>query len=181
MDGRRIEQAELMLSPGQYETTLVSCTQENYKMYAKQTAADSLNYKALFEGDKNILGSSEEKLPDYGKYRCDLDNDGVVDEYEKVLRSTSSMNVCDYLYFDGTGKVADTVNEILFSLEGTPVVMWVDAVQGKNVINVMSRTGLDDIAITGFLVSGASYEQLYDIRVDVTYDVIIRHSSYPTL
>lgn len=181
VDGRRIEQAELMLKPERYETTLVNCTQENYKTYAEQIAADSLNYKALFEGDKNILGSSEEKLSDYGKYQCDLDNDGVVDEYEKVLRSTSSINVCDYLHFNGTGKVADTVNEILFSLEGTPVVMWVDAVQGKNVINVMSRTGLEDIAITGFLVSGASYEQLYDIRVDATYDVLTIHSLYPAL
>ena len=56
-------------------------------------------------------------------------------------------------------------------------MMWVDAVQGKNVINVMSQTGLEDFAITGFLVSGFSYEQLYDICVDVTYGVNVSGKS----
>ncbi len=177
VDGERVEQAELMLVPEHYETTLVECSREEYRAYAEQVAAESLAYKAVFEEEENMLGSSEKKLSDYGGYQCDLNNDGIVDEYEKALWSTSSINVCEYLHFDGTGKAVETVSDALFSLEGTPVMMWVDAVQGKNVINVMSQTGLEDFAITGFLVSGFSYEQLYDICVDVTYGVNVSGKS----
>ncbi|MDE7271599.1 MAG: hypothetical protein K2N95_00870 [Lachnospiraceae bacterium] len=173
VDGKCVEQAVLMLEPEHYETTLAECTQEAYRRYAQQVAAESLTYKEVFAEEGNMSGSSEEKLPDYGEYQCDLDNDGTVDQYEKILFDTCNINVCNYLQFDGEGRAAEAVKDALASLEGTPVMMWVDAVQGKNVINVMSQTGLEDIAITGFLVSGSAYERLYDIRVDVTYGVSV--------
>jgi len=81
-DGKCVEQAELMLVPKHYQTTLAECAQERYKSYAEQIAADSLTYKAVFEEEENMLGSSEEKLPGFGEYQCDLNNDGVVDKYD---------------------------------------------------------------------------------------------------
>lgn len=52
-------------------------------------------------------------------------------------------------------------------------MMWVDLVQDKNIINVISQTGLEDFTITGFLVQDSKYQRLYEIRVDVTYKVDI--------
>jgi len=172
-EGVCVERADLMRVPEQYETTLAYCTSEKYRTYAQQLAADSLTYKETYEEEADCLGTAEEKLSGYAEYQCDLNNDGVMDRYEKVLWYTSSINVCNYLHFEGEGSAAKMVNEALGTLEGTPVMMWVDEAAGKNVVNVMSQTGLEDMAVTGFLFNGSSYRKLYEIRVDAAYGVTV--------
>ena len=81
--------------------------------------------------------------------------------------------MCNHLHFEGGGSAAEMVNEALGTLEGTPVMMWVDEAAGKNVVNVMSQTGLEDMAVTGFLFNGSSYRKLYEIRVDAAYGVTV--------
>lgn len=172
-NGVCVERADLMLVPEQYETTLAYCTSEKYRSYAQQLAADSLTYKETYEDEANCLGTAEEKLSGYADYQCDLDNDGVMDSYEKTLSYTSSINVCNQLHFEGEGSAAKMVNDALDTLEGTPVMMWVDETAGKNVVNVMSQTGLEDMAVTGLLFNGSSYRKLYEIRVDAAYGVTV--------
>ena len=172
-NGVCVERADLMLVPEQYETTLAYCTSEKYRSYAQQLAADSLTYKETYEDEANCLGTAEEKLSGYADYQCDLDNDGVMDSYEKTLSYTSSINVCNQLHFEGEGSAAKMVNDALDTLEGTPVMMWVDEAAGKNVVNVMSQTGLEDMAVTGLLFNGSSYRKLYEIRVDAAYGVTV--------
>ena len=172
-NGVCVERADLMLVPEQYETTLAYCTSEKYRAYAQQLATDSLTYKETYEDEANCLGTAEEKLSGYAEYQCDLNNDGVMDSYEKTLSYTSSINVCNHLHFEGGGSAAEMVNEALGTLEGTPVMMWVDEAAGKNVVNVMSQTGLEDMAVTGFLFNGSSYRKLYEIRVDAAYGVTV--------
>lgn len=172
-NGVCVERADLMLVPEQYETTLAYCTSEKYRAYAQQLATDSLTYKETYEDEANCLGTAEEKLSGYAEYQCDLNNDGVMDSYEKTLSYTSSINVCNHLHFEGGGSAAEMVNESLGTLEGTPVMMWVDEAAGKNVVNVMSQTGLEDMAVTGFLFNGSSYRKLYEIRVDAAYGVTV--------
>ena len=172
-EGVCVERADLMLVPEQYETTLAYCTSEKYRAYAQQLATDSLTYKETYEDEANCLGTAEEKLSGYAEYQCDLNNDGVMDSYEKTLSYTSSINVCNHLHFEGGGSAAEMVNEALGTLEGTPVMMWVDEAAGKNVVNVMSQTGLEDMAVTGFLFNGSSYRKLYEIRVDAAYGVTV--------
>ena len=67
----------------------------------------------------------------YAEYQCDLNNDGVMDRYEKTLWDTSNINVCNYLHFEGEGSAAEMVNDALGTLEGTPVMMWVDESAAK--------------------------------------------------
>lgn len=172
-NGVCVERADLMLVPEQYETTLAYCTSEKYRSYAQQLAADSLTYKETYEDEANCLGTAEEKLSGYADYQCDLNNDGVMDSYEKTLSYTSSINVCNHLHFEGEDSAAKMVNDALDTLEGTPVMMWVDEAAGKNVVNVMSQTGLEDMAVTGFLFNGSSYRKLYEIRVDAAYGVTV--------
>lgn len=172
-EGVCVERADLMLVPEQYETTLAYCTSDRYRPYAQHLAADSLTYKETYEDTANCLGTAEEKLSGYAEYQCDLNNDGVMDRYEKTLWDTSNINVCNYLHFEGGGSAAEMVNDALGTLEGTPVMMWVDESAGKNVVNVMSQTGLEDMAVTGFLMNGTSYRKVYEIHVDAAYGVAV--------
>lgn len=173
MEGKRVEEAVLMRVPKNYKTILTECAQEKYQSYAEQIAIKSLLYKIWLEEENSITGNSEQKLADYGMYQCDLNNDGVMDIYQKELWEPSNINICEYLYFDGDGEAIAPVKKMLDSLEGTPIMMWIDLVQDKNIINVISQTGLEDFTITGFLVQDFEYERLYEIRVDVTYAIDI--------
>ena len=173
MEGKCVEQAVLMLVPKNYKTILTECAQEKYQSYAEQIAIKSLLYKIWLEEENSITGNSEQKLADYGMYQCDLNNDGVMDTYQKELWEPSNINICEYLYFDGDGEAIAPVKEMLDSLEGTPIMMWVDLVQDKNIINVISQTGLEEFTITGFLVQDFEYERFYEICVDVTYAIDI--------
>lgn len=171
MEGKHVEEAVLMRVPKNYKTILTECVQEKYQSYAEQIAIKSLLYKIWLEEENSITGNSEQKLADYGMYQCDLNNDGVMDTYQKELWEPSNINICEYLYFDGDGEAIAPVKKMLDSLEGTPIIMWIDLVQDKNIINVISQTGLEDFTITGFLVQDFEYERLYEIRVDVTYAI----------
>lgn len=152
MEGKHVEEAVLMRVPKNYKTILTECVQEKYQSYAEQIAIKSLLYKIWLEEENSITGNSEQKLADYGMYQCDLNNDGVMDTYQKELWEPSNINICEYLYFDGDGEAIAPVKKMLDSLEGTPIMMWIDLVQDKNIINVISQTGLEDFTITGFLV-----------------------------
>lgn len=171
MERKHVEEAVLMRVPKNYKTILTECAQEKYQSYAEQIAIKSLLYKIWLEEENSITGNSEQKLADYGMYQCDLNNDGVMDTYQKELWEPSNINICEYLYFDGDGEAIAPVKKMLDSLEGTPIMMWIDLVQDKNIINVISQTGLEDFTITGFLVQDFEYERLYEIRVDVTYAI----------
>lgn len=173
MEGKHVEEAVLMRVPKNYKTILTECVQEKYQSYAEQIAIKSLLYKIWLEEENSITGNSEQKLADYGMYQCDLNNDGVMDTYQKELWEPSNINICEYLYFDGDGEAIAPVKKMLDFLEGTPIMMWIDLVQDKNIINVISQTGLEDFTITGFLVQDFEYERLYEIRVDVTYAIDI--------
>ena len=170
----RSEEAVLMLVPKNYKTILTECTQQKYKSYAEQIVMESFLYKIYLQEEGSIIGNSEQKLADYGKYQCDLNNDGVIDTYRKELWEPSSIYICEYLYFDGDGKAIAPVKEALDSLDGTPIMMWVDLVEDKNIINVMAQTGLEEFTITGFIVNDLDYEKLYEVCVDVTYTIDIK-------
>lgn len=67
--------------------------------------------------------------------------------------------------------------------EGTPIMVWAEPFAGKNIVHVISLTGLhnktgrgkitelDDFAITGFWVEGTQYQSIYQITADAAYAV----------
>lgn len=112
-----MEEAVFMLVPKHYKTILTECTQEKYQSYAEQIAKKSLLYQTWLKEEDSITGNNEQKLADYGAYQCDLNNDGVIDTYQKELWKPSSIHICEYLYFDGEGEAITPVKEMLDSLE----------------------------------------------------------------
>ena len=51
----------------------------------------------------------------------------------------------------------------------TPMALWADAYEGKNIVHVLYMTGLDDYRISGSLVEEMDYSKVYEIRADAVY------------
>lgn len=179
-DGRIVEQADLTLTPDSYGIAQAQYTQKEYKPYAQQLVADALTYKAVFDTYGKIVGSGEEVSLQNEKYpyQCDLNNDGVAEQYSKELLHVSSRNECEYIHFDGEGAGIEAVNDALYSLDRTPVVIWVEDHQGENIVNMMSLTGLEDFEITSFLITGSAYEKICGVCAEADYGVSVTGRGY---
>ncbi len=175
VDGVQVQTAELMLYPEKYDITLAECTEERYRAFAENIFENSHYFKEEIDEYKNIDGSSEEKSSsdEQYEYRCDLDNDGDVEQYHKTIWLPSNMGTSECLHFYGDGEGIEHTNDALYTTEGRPIMMWVEPFAGKNIVNVISLTGLHDFEITGFLINGAEYTNIYRITAEVTYDVNI--------
>lgn len=174
-DGGIVEQADLILTPDSYEFALAQYTQKEYRPYAEQLAADALTYKAVFDEYGKVVGSGEKVLSgdeDY-RYQCDLNNDGVAERYKKELLHSDSTNICEYVHFDGEGTGIEVVNEALYSLDHTPVMIWAEDYQGENIVNMMVLTGLEDFEITSFLITGSAYEKICGVCAEADYGVSV--------
>ncbi|MDE7267816.1 MAG: hypothetical protein K2N89_10170, partial [Lachnospiraceae bacterium] len=173
VDGVQVQTAELTLFPEKYDIRLAKCAEEKYRAFAENIFENSLYFKETIDEYENINGSSEEKLPlkDRYQYRCDLDNDGEPEQYNKSIWEPSNMGTYESLHFYGDGKGIEHTNDALDTVEGTPIMMWVEPFAEENIINVISLTGLHDFEITGFLLNGAAYTSIYRITAEVTYGV----------
>ncbi len=173
VDGVQVQTATLTLFPEAYDVKLTECTEEKYKAYAEEIFQNSLGFKEMIDEYKSIDGSSEEKLSleEQYKYQCDLDNDNVAEQYNKSIWEPSNMGTFAHLNFYGEGEGIEHTNDALEAADGTPFMMWVEPFEGKNIINVISLTGLHDFEITGFLLNGAEYTRIYRITAEVTYGV----------
>ncbi|MDE7206223.1 MAG: hypothetical protein K2N90_03535, partial [Lachnospiraceae bacterium] len=173
VDGVQVQTATLTLYPEAYDVKMTECAEEKYKAYAEKIFQNSLGFKEMIDEYKNIDGSSEEKLPleEQYIYQCDLDNDNVAEQYNKSIWQPSNMGTFAHLNFYGEGEGVKHTNDALEAADGTPFMMWVEPFEGKNIINVISLTGLHDFEITGFLLNGAEYTRIYRITAEVTYGV----------
>ena len=172
VDGEKVETIDLMLFPESYDAALTECADARYRALAEDILRDSMRFKDQIDGHHNIVGSSEKELrqQEYS-YQCDLDNDGAPEKYNKSIWEPSNMGTYECLHFDGEGGGIDSVYGALKTVEGVPVMMWADPFEGKNVLHIISLTGLDDFEITGFLVEGASCQRLYCVVAKVDYGI----------
>ncbi|MDE7267509.1 MAG: hypothetical protein K2N89_08600 [Lachnospiraceae bacterium] len=171
VDGVQVQTADLTLFPEEYDIRLAECAGEEYRAFAENIFENSLHFKEMIDEYKNIDGISEESsLMEEYEYQCDLDNDGEAEQYNKSIWLPSNM-LSEHLYFYGDGKGIEHTNDALDTVEGTPIMMWVEPFAEKNIINVISLTGLHDFEITGFLLNGAEYTSIYRITAEVTYGV----------
>ena len=173
VDGVRVQTAELTFFPEKYDIRLAECIEEKYREFAENIFENSLYFKETIDEYRNIIGSSEEKLPskEQYKFQCDLDNDGEAEQYSKYIWEPSNMGTSECLYLYGDGEGIEHTNDALRTTEGTPIMMWVKPFEEKNIINVISLTGLHDFEITGFLLNGAEYTSIYRITAEVTYGI----------
>lgn len=173
VDGVQVQTATLTLFPEEYDVKLTECAEEKYSEYTEEIFQNSLKFKETFDEYKCINGSSEEKSPleDQYEYQCDLNNDNEMEQYHKSIWVPSNLATYEHLSFHGEGEGIEHTNDALEAADGTPIMMWVEPFEGKNIINVISLTGLHDFAITGFLLNSAEYTRIYRITADATYGV----------
>ena len=168
VDGIQVQAAELTLFPEEYDVKLTECAEEKYRAYAEDILQNSLAFKQMIDEYKCINGSSEEQSEEQYEFQCDLDNDNHAEQYDKSI-SMPSNSETSVLYGEGEG--IKHTNDALEAVDGTPIMLWVEPFEGKNIINVISLTGLHDFAITGLLLNGAEYTRIYCVTAEVTYGV----------
>ncbi|MDE7208008.1 MAG: hypothetical protein K2N90_12790 [Lachnospiraceae bacterium] len=173
-DGIVAETVDLFLAPKEYHVRLTECADENYKMLAEEVLKNSVTYKGTIDMYKKIDGNSEERSSaEQYQYRCDLNNDGVPEQYNKSIWTGD----WEYLDFSGEGKGIACVRDAKKTVEGTPMMLWVEQFGEENIINIISLTELDDFEITGFLINGKTYKRLYRITANAIYDVCQERSN----
>ena len=161
-DGVRKEEVRLRLSPDGYMVTMTECLND-YLGYVEKTLSAE-NCVIVYENIEEfmpIVGNAESEAA--GMYQSDINNDGISEKYQKSIWQPSNMGTYSNLQI----VCADLplVEEIINNGDqsGIPMMMWVDEVADKNIMNVLYRTGLYDFYIVGFLVENTGYEQLYRI------------------
>ena len=96
----------------------------------------------------------------------------------------------EYISFSGKDTGTDAsrdaiqaVEDAIETVEGLPIMMWADLYENKTIVHVISRTGLehddnakkptglDDFAITAFLIEGTRTQTVYKITADAVYTI----------
>lgn len=175
-EGKGVEQADIELIPENYNIKPAQYTQKEYSPYVERLAADALLYKAALDAGGVIVGSCEEELPEYEEYpyQCDLNNDSAAEQYTKNLYHADNVNRSGYIHFDGKGEGVEVVNDALYSLADTPAMIWAETYGGKNIVNMMVRTGLEDFDIVCFQLTGQEYEKICGVCAAADYSVGVR-------
>lgn len=176
-DGKIVETVMIRLSADSYDVKVTECD-ERYTDLAQDSMSKALLYKNDIDAYENVLGSAEEGTEENPEmtweFQCDLDNDGRKEVYGKKIWTTSNMGTVDGLSMQGEDEDDEGMKqaeEAVFSGEGNPIMMWVDAWKGKNIVTVMYRTGLEDFEIVGYYVKEDGYEQVYRIEAAAVYGV----------
>lgn len=182
-DGKKVEAVKIELVPKTYHPQITVCEQDDYRVQAEKVMADSDSVKAAVDAYEIFTGSAEiSNLQDSEwEYCCDLDNDGVEEQYKKAIWATSNRYMADQLDFGGEEKQGiELLHEVIdsnqYGVDAPPIMFWVDDYEGENIINIMYRTGLDDYDIAGCLIKESGYETLYRITVDAEYDTIVERA-----
>ena len=182
-DGKRVEEAAIHMVPERYEIRQVSAD-EGYENLAVRMAGECAAVKERVDGRRilragGMIGDAEqlEKDASAGEvYICDLDNDGQKETYNKDIWRLSLFDGGAHmeLHVEKYGGEKEhrgiklLTEEIENSID-TPMALWVDAYEGKNIVHVLYMTGLDDYRIAGYLVEEMDYSKVYEIQVDAAY------------
>lgn len=185
-DGKRVDETILHVVPERYEIWQISA-ETGYEDPAARMAEACTAIKEQLDEGRMIEGEAEqpteqmqEQKSAYERayYHCDLDNDGQEESYSKEYRLPANYYGLNYLDFSMVGADNEKENrgiakllEEMESSADTPAALWVEPYEGKNIVNVLYMTGLDDYRITGNLVEEMDYSKVYEIQADAVYRV----------
>ena len=132
---------------------------------------NGISYKDKIDEYKNIDGRSEEKAGSqkYDAYQCDLNNDGVLDQYYKNIWARRDLAYLDF--FSEDAEIEKVVCDMGLSVEGIAVMLVLEPFAGENIIYIISTTVWEDFEVTGFLLNGTEYKKLYRITADAVCGV----------
>ncbi|MDE5933941.1 MAG: hypothetical protein K2H40_15870 [Lachnospiraceae bacterium] len=187
-DGKSVEKVSLTRYPEGYDVQIAESLPGNaggsmsktlsadYRPLAASVAKEALAIKEQIDGYQTINGNAEQYIAETDvkwSYQCDLDNDGEMERYEKFLWISSYMRY-DTLVFDceagNRAGIRDFVEE-LRSGTGTPMMLWVETFEGKNIISVFYLTELESFKIIGYLIEDADFRRVYEVTADADYGV----------
>ena len=170
-DGVRVEEVELRLKPGEYNCELTDYANADYKAYVEVylNKESCLDFFAMVEDDQEIWGDAEKPEEDY---ICDINNDGIAENYSKGIWYPSNISTQSILSFRCVN--CPEIEAMVYNgeAEGMPMMMWVSAHEGKNITNILYRTGLYDFNIVGYLMEGDDYTQVYCVEAVTDYEVV---------
>ena len=145
---------------------------ETYRELASGLEEFSKSYES---GEKVPQGTAEEEGTVSGcNRRCDMDNDGVMEEYYVSRFQSVNYYTVDCLYWraeedEMTARIFDMMEED--GVEGTPMNLWVDKTEYGNVVYILYEEGLYDFHICGYLLS-ENWQKLVQtdcqVRTEVT-------------
>ncbi len=180
-DGKRVEEAAVHMVPERYEIRRISAQEGYEKLQAEMTEKCTAVKEKLDQGQR-MTGGAEQAVEDLStlswNYICDLDNDGLEEEYDK--------SVWRFVLFDGWARMGFHVtksggekeqrgitmlSEEIEDSTDTPMELWAETYEGKNIVHVLYMTGLDDFRIAGYLVEENGYSKVYEIQADAVYRV----------
>lgn len=192
VNGKMVEEARIHEVRDYYESPQI-WAEAGYEKLAADMAEKCDALKGQFDEGKLIDGEAERwtnGMPEQPSayepvsYKCDLDNDGKEEKYSKWTRELSFFDGGVHLEFrveadgvdgddaqgEGNKGLAALVEEMEASTD-EPVALWVEEYAGKNIVQVLYLTGLDDYRITGYLVGETDCNRVYEIAVDAVYRV----------
>lgn len=201
-DGVLVEHVSIQKEPESYvlfEKTIIS---DEY-----DALADALSDKAqeIYFNQEIIVGSGEAKLSDEEKqeanemrksvqgstilvisswYTGDIDNDGIFEIYSKGMFSPSNNSTYIHLTFDcfkGSQEMNIQMNYglAIWADDKIPQNLWVESVENKNIICVMSTNGFydmtvntkDEIMIDCYYIKDNTYQSVINLRFTPEYKI----------
>ena len=125
----------------------------------RDLASGMEEFAKMYEiGSRTSGGTAEEACGDSGHdRRCDMDNDGILEEYRVSLWQTTNYYTVDSLTFQSEDeKLRGTVYDMIRGEDaaGIPLNLWVDETEYGNVVYILYEEGLYDFHICGYLLTG---------------------------
>lgn len=182
-EGRLAEIVRLDLVPERQEVSVVFC-QDGYREPAEKVKQAVPGIYEKTEKYEIIVGDAERKSEDEEEkniFWSDIDNDKVMERYKKSVWLPSTMSTVEHLEFEmeenceeGTEEREEGKEDAVGAMlsDGCDrlganawIMLWVDAYDGKNIVNVMYRIGLYDCVVEGYLLQGdGNYSILYTVE-----------------
>ena len=126
----------------------------------KKTLVDKNMPRILSANDDVIFGTAEEIVEKYYRFKCDINNDGTTEMYEKEMSYPSNMSgrkFCNWYYLDADGEPMDDPDDFIFELfeaDGDTAenifMFWADKLGDKNVLYMYSDSA-DRFVLTGYI------------------------------
>lgn len=140
--------------------------------YLDTLGEDIFDFAGGYEIDEYPQGTAETPLSNFkNQQEADIDNDGVVEQYEKTVCLPSNNYARAYLNFQFWNEGYVYFMEEVLSEEGVPLFLWVDDTRWGNVTFILSEDSLYDFHICAYLFTKEKCEML--MRVNHTFDLDI--------
>lgn len=154
-DGELVETVSLDRVPGSQTDSVIFC-RDGYRDMARKELGKA---PEIYDQRKRYIaseGDAEQRVEEGTNiFVSDIDNDGMMEKYIKHIIDHPT----DFFGLEMDNKTGRTEAEPAIpdcrDEAGVQIMMWVDACDGKNIMNVIYRTGLYDYMVEGFLLDDA--------------------------